>query len=70
MSETTGVLASVSEHGSDMHEVLGLVLGARLADKPAAKSPGEVVGEVDELLQAVDWKVSDDAPPSGSSPRP
>ncbi|MBL1102112.1 MerR family transcriptional regulator [Streptomyces coffeae] len=62
VSETKEVLAGVSEHASDMHEVLGLVLGARPVDKAAAEPTKESFDEVDELLRAVEWEISDYAP--------
>ncbi|WP_369696782.1 MerR family transcriptional regulator [Streptomyces sp. XD-27] len=56
------VLAGVSAHVSDMHQMLGIVLGARPVDKAAAKPSRTAVDEVDELVKAVDWQVSDHAP--------
>ncbi|GAA0899171.1 MULTISPECIES: MerR family transcriptional regulator [Streptomyces violaceusniger group] len=62
VSETKEILAGVSEHASDMHEVLGLVLGARPVDKEAPPPAKEAFDEVDELLKEVGWQISDHAP--------
>ncbi|MFD7169997.1 MerR family transcriptional regulator [Streptomyces violascens] len=62
VSETGEVLRGVSEHASDMHQMLGLVLGARPVDKAAAAASPEALGEVDQLLAQVGWKVSEQAP--------
>ncbi|MET9427804.1 MULTISPECIES: MerR family transcriptional regulator [unclassified Streptomyces] len=62
VSATKEVLTAVAEHASDTHQMLGLVLGARPVDKSAAEVSPEAVAEVDELLAAAGWKVSEDAP--------
>ncbi|MEV6395407.1 MerR family transcriptional regulator [Streptomyces sp. NPDC051907] len=55
------VLAAVSEHEADTHQILGLVLGARPTSttEPAAR-PG--AAETDALLSEMGWEVSPHAP--------
>ncbi len=58
---TREVLRAVSEHEGDLHQVLGLVLGARPV---GAEEPDEEPGtaEVDTLVEEMGWNVSEHAP--------
>ncbi|MEE1931394.1 MerR family transcriptional regulator [Streptomyces sp. TRM 70351] len=62
VSAAKEVLSGVSEHATDMHQMLGLVLGAVPAGKGEAEPAPEARAEVDELLAAAGWKVTEDAP--------
>ncbi|BBB00141.1 putative MerR family transcriptional regulator [Actinacidiphila reveromycinica] len=68
VQQTRDVLGAVSEYGTDLHQVLGLVLGARPVDTGAGaesedgdgdgdeKEPGR--SEVDELVAEMGWEIS------------
>ncbi len=61
---TRQVLGAVGEHEAEVHQVLGLVLGARPVDED---EDGEPVGrpgmsDVDALLAQMSWQVSRHAP--------
>ncbi|MGW1072596.1 MerR family transcriptional regulator [Streptomyces sp. NPDC002537] len=62
VSAAKEVLDRASEHASDMHQMLGLVLGAWPVGKADAEPVREAVAEVDELLETAGWKVTEDAP--------
>ncbi|MFB7911867.1 MerR family transcriptional regulator [Kitasatospora sp. NPDC056076] len=71
VSATREVLGAVAEHAGERHQVLGLVLGARPVDEDAsapesapepAPEPAPGAAEVDALIGALGWEVSEYAP--------
>ncbi|MET8681346.1 MerR family transcriptional regulator [Streptomyces sp. NPDC004647] len=73
VSATRDILGAISEHESDVHEVLGLALGAKPIDgkgKAEGTGDGEGAGEqggpgaaeADALVDEMGWQVSEDAP--------
>ncbi|MFF2142353.1 MerR family transcriptional regulator [Kitasatospora sp. NPDC058190] len=62
VNATREVLNAVSEHEADVHQVLGLVLGARPVDKD--EEPGHEPGmsDVDALVERMGWQLSEHAP--------
>ncbi|MFE3502518.1 MerR family transcriptional regulator [Kitasatospora sp. NPDC059160] len=67
VSATREVLGAVAEHAGERHQVLGLVLGARPVDEDApapgpAPAPAPGAAEVDALIGALGWEVSEYAP--------
>jgi DNA-binding transcriptional MerR regulator len=71
VQQTRDVLGAVSENEADLHQVLGLVLGARPVDKENAEAetdPAEADSgrsEVDELLAEMGWEISPYSPAQG-----
>ncbi|MFF2075917.1 MerR family transcriptional regulator [Kitasatospora sp. NPDC058162] len=63
VSATREVLGAVVEHAGERHQVLGLVLGARPVDEDAQEpEPAPGAAEVDALIGALGWEVSEHAP--------
>ena len=62
VNATREVLSAVSEYEADMHQVLGLVLGARPVDKDAEPDHGPGTSEVNALVAQMGWQVSEYAP--------
>ena len=56
------VLSAVSEHEADIHQVLGLVLGARPVDKDVEPDDGPGTSDVDALVAQMGWHISESAP--------
>ncbi|RAG85893.1 transcriptional regulator [Streptacidiphilus pinicola] len=61
VSATRDVLGAVAARAGELHQVLGLVLGARpVGDEAAPEDPPE--GEVEALIGELGWNVSEHAP--------
>lgn len=62
VNATREVLNAVSEHEADMHQVLGLVLGARPVDTDVEPDDRPAASDVDALVAQMGWQVSASAP--------
>ncbi len=62
VSATRQVLTAVSENQTDLHQVLGLVLGVRPVDRREEPGPEPDTSEVDALVAEMGWQVSERAP--------
>ncbi|MEY9838022.1 DNA-binding transcriptional MerR regulator [Streptacidiphilus sp. EB103A] len=62
VNATREVLSAVSEHEADMHQVLGLVLGARPVDTDEEPDHGPGTSEVNALVAQMGWQISEYAP--------
>ncbi|WP_333767288.1 MerR family transcriptional regulator [Streptomyces sp. IBSBF 2435] len=58
VQQTKEVLSAVSEHETDLHQVLGLVLGVRPVDADHEHEEETGRSEVDELVAEMDWDIS------------
>ncbi|WP_042379414.1 MerR family transcriptional regulator [Streptacidiphilus melanogenes] len=62
VNATREVLTAVSEHEGDLHQVLGLVLGARPVNREEEPQGGLGSSEVNALVEQMGWQVSAHAP--------
>ncbi|MFE5580718.1 MerR family transcriptional regulator [Kitasatospora sp. NPDC056531] len=62
VNATREVLSAVSEHEADVHQVLGLVLGARPVDKDDEPDDEPGMSDVDALVAQMGWQLSEHAP--------
>lgn len=62
VNATRQVLNAVCEHEADIHQVLGLVLGAMPVDKDVEPDEGPGTSEVNALVARMGWQISERAP--------
>lgn len=62
LNATKDVLNAVAEHEADIHQVLGLVLGARPVEKSVEPDDGPGMSDVNALVAQMGWQISAYAP--------
>jgi DNA-binding transcriptional MerR regulator len=65
VNATREVLSAVSEHEADVHQVLGLALGAKRVDQDGEPDTQPGMSDVDALVARLGWQLSEHAPARG-----